>query len=90
MEVFEGCMPLCDDEMGIAVLYWHTLSAARTEKAPMLLKYYRPDMAVGHHTAYEKAMRVWSGTMPLSAALEMLHFETAPFFYSFRLIQISR
>ena len=72
MEVFEGCMPLCDDEMGIAVLYWHTLSAARTEKAPMLLKYYRPDMAVGHHTAYEKAMRVWSGTMPLSAALERL------------------
>lgn len=75
MEVFEGCMPLCDDEMGIAVLYWHTLSAARTEKAPMLLKYYRPDMAVGHHTAYEKAMRVWSGTMPLSAALEMLERE---------------
>ena len=75
MEVFEGCMPLCDDEMGIAVLYWHTLSAARTEKAPTLLKYYRPDMAVGHHTAYEKAMRVWSGTMPLSAALEMLERE---------------
>ena len=56
MEAFEGCMPLCDDEMGIAVLYWHTLSAARAEKAPTLLKYYRPDMAVGHHTAYEKAM----------------------------------
>ena len=65
-------MPLCDDEMGIAVLYWHTLSAVRTEKAPTLLKYYRPDMAVGHHTAYEKAMRVWSGTTPLAAALEML------------------
>ena len=75
MEVFEGCMPLCDDEMGIAVLYWHTLSAVRTEKAPTLLKYYRPDMAVGHHTAYEKAMRVWSGTMPLAAALEMLERE---------------
>ena len=72
MEAFEGCMPLCDDEMGIAVLYWHTLSAVRTEKAPTLLKYYRPDMAVGHHTAYEKAMRVWSGTTPLAAALEML------------------
>lgn len=70
MEAFEGCMPLCDDEMGIAVLYWHTLSAARTEKEPMLLKYYRPDMAVGHHTAYEKAMRVWSGTTPLAAAAE--------------------
>lgn len=75
MEAFEGCMPLCDDEMGIAVLYWHTLSAARTEKEPMLLKYYRPDMAVGHHTAYEKAMRVWSGTTPLAAALKMLERE---------------
>ena len=75
MEAFEGCMPLCDDEMGIAVLYWHTLSAVRTEKAPTLLKYYRPDMAVGHHTAYEKAMRVWSGTTPLAAALEMLERE---------------
>ena len=49
MGTFEDCMPLCDDEMGIAVLYWHTLSAARTEKAPTLLKYYHPDMAVGHH-----------------------------------------
>ena len=75
MEAFEGCMPLCDDEMGIAVLYWHTLSAVRTEKAPTLLKYYRQDMAVGHHTAYEKAMRVWSGTTPLAAALEMLERE---------------
>ena len=75
MEAFEGCMPLCDDEMGIAVLYWHTLSAARTEKAPTLLKYYRPDMAVGHHTAYEKAIQVWSGITPLSAMLQMLESE---------------
>ena len=75
METFENCMPLCDEEMGIAVLYWHTLSAARTEKAPTLLKYYRPDMAVGHHTAYEKAMQVWSGITPLSAMLQMLERE---------------
>ena len=75
METFENCMPLCDDEMGIAVLYWHTLSAARTEKAPTLLKYYRPDMAVGHHTAYEKAIQVWSGITPLSAMLQMLESE---------------
>ena len=26
---FELCIPLCDDEMGIAVIYWHTLSAYR-------------------------------------------------------------
>ena len=75
LETFENCMPLCDEEMGIAVLYWHTLSAVHAEKASTLLKYYRPDMAVGHHTAYEKAMRVWSGTTPLAAALEMLERE---------------
>ena len=75
LETFENCMPLCDEEMGIAVLYWHTLSAVHAEKASTLLKYYRPDMAVGHHAAYEKAMRVWSGTTPLAAALEMLERE---------------
>ena len=75
LETFENCMPLCDEEMGIAVLYWHTLSAVRAEKAPTLLKYYRLDMAVGHHTAYEKAIQVWSGTTPLAAALEMLERE---------------
>lgn len=75
MGTFENCMPLCDEEMGIAVLYWHTLSAARTEKAPTLLKYYHPDMAVGHHTAYEKSMQVWSGISPLSAMLQMLESE---------------
>ena len=75
MGTFENCMPLCDEEMGIAVLYWHTLSAVRAEKAPTLLKYYRPDMAVGHHTAYEKSMQVWSGITPLSAMLQMLESE---------------
>lgn len=51
MKIFLKCMPLCDEEMGIAVIYWHTLSAARAGKAPILLKRYYPDMAVGHHTA---------------------------------------
>lgn len=75
METLESCLPLCDDEMGIAVLYWHTLSAARAGKAPALLKYYRPDMAVGHHTAYEKAMQVWSGITPFSTMLQLLESE---------------
>lgn len=65
LETFENCMSLCDGEMGIAVIYWHTLSAVRAEKAPTLLKYYRLDMAVGHHTAYEKAIQVWNGTTSL-------------------------
>ena len=75
METFENCMPLCDEEMGIAVIYWHTLSAVRAEKVLTLLKYYRLDMAVGHHTAYEKTMQVWSGITPLSAMLQMLESE---------------
>lgn len=75
LETFENCLSLCDEEMGIAVIYWHTLSAVRAEKAPTLLKYYSPDMAVGHHTAYEKSMQVWSGATSLSAMLQMLESE---------------
>lgn len=75
IETFENCMPLCDEEMGIAVLYWHTLSAVRAEKAPTLLKYYRLDMAVGHHTAYEKAIQVWNGTTSLPTMLQTLESE---------------
>ena len=82
IEMFENCMPLCDEEMGIAVMYWHTLSAARAKKPPALLKDYHPGMAVGHHTAYEKAMQVWSGTTPLPAMLQMLESEKDDLEYS--------
>lgn len=75
MGTFENCLPLCDDEMSIAVLYWHTLSAVRAEKTPMLLNDYHPGMAVGHHTAYEKSMQVWIGATSLSAMLQMLESE---------------
>ncbi len=75
METFENGMSLCDEEMGIAVIYWHTLSAVRAEEAPTLLKYYRLDMAVGHHTAYEKAIQVWNGTTSLPTMLQMLKRE---------------
>ena len=75
METFGNCMPLCDEEMGIAVIYWHTLSAVHAGKTPTLLKKYRLGMAVGHHTAYEKAMQVWSDTTSLSAMLQMLESE---------------
>lgn len=60
-QTFESCISLCDDEMGIAVIYWHTLSTCRAGIAPSLLRLYNTGMNVGHHTAYEKAMRVWSG-----------------------------
>ena len=50
-----------DDDMYIADVYWLVLSQLRAEKADeaqkTLKQHYRPDMYVGHHTAYEKAMR---------------------------------
>ena len=76
MGTFENYMPLCDEEMGIAVTYWHTLSVARAGKAPVLLKSYHPNMAVGHHTAYEKAMQVWGSVTPYSVMLRELESET--------------
>lgn len=61
MDWFEACLPLADDEMGVAVIYWHTLCAYRSGAPASLLGVYHSGMAVGHHFAYEKAMRVWAG-----------------------------
>ena len=75
MKCMEECMPLCDDEMGIAVIYWHTLSSVRGGKPSSLLPQYHVGMKVGHHTAYEKAMQVWGGVTPLADALQELEQE---------------
>lgn len=72
---FQECMPLCDDEMGIAVIYWHTLSACRGGANPALLGEYHSGMAVGHHTAYEKAVAVWAGARTYSQAEAALEQE---------------
>lgn len=76
MECFEACAPLCDDEMGIAVIYWHTLSSTRAEKGCSLLRKYHTGMVVGHHTAYEMAMGVWGKAADLQAARHHLERET--------------
>lgn len=47
-----------------------SLEALRTNKL-----YYRPDMYVGHHTAYEKAMRVAAGFAPMEDMLAELDAE---------------
>ena len=60
-EAFLACFELCDDEMGIAVMYWHTLCSYKLEHAAVLLEKYHSGMAVGHHTAYEKAVSVFAG-----------------------------
>lgn len=74
-EIFRQCMPLCDDEMGIAVIYWHTLSSCRAGIELSLLRQYHPGMEVGHHTAYERAMRTWAGEESWHSVLEDIEKE---------------
>ena len=68
-----------DDDMYIAALYWLVLSQLRAGKADeaqkRLRQHYRPDMYVGHHTAYEKAMRAAAGFAPLKNMLAELDAE---------------
>ncbi len=76
MKALESCVPLCDDEMAIAIIYWHTLSAARAGRETELLQYYCKELVVGHHTAYEKAMRVWAGQETWKTMFAALQGET--------------
>ena len=68
-----------DDDMYIADVYWLTLSQLRAGKADAaqktLQRHYRPDMYVGHHTAYEKAMRVAAGAAQMEDILAELDEE---------------
>lgn len=75
MNFFEKCLPLCSDEMGIAVIYWHTLSAYRCGAETVLLGKYHTGMDIGHHTAYEKAMGICAGVSRAEDALEELENE---------------
>ena len=72
---FEEAMPLCDDEMGIAVIYWHTLGSFRSNLSPCLLKNYHVGMEVGHHTAYEKAVKLFAGGITADELLNQLETE---------------
>ncbi len=67
----DRCFSLVDEEMGIAAMFWHSMSALRCGSDPKLLRHYRPGMAVGHHTAYEHVMALLSGNLPWSE-MEML------------------
>lgn len=59
-DYFSKCLP-CGGEMQIAIIYWHTLSAYCGGFSPDLLDEFSVDMEVGHHTAYKKAVMVFSG-----------------------------
>jgi Flp pilus assembly protein TadD, contains TPR repeats len=65
---FGECLP-CGDETAIAAIYWHTLSCYRAGLVPVLLKDYRQDMKVGHHTAYQLAVSVFCNELPWEQAL---------------------
>ena len=68
-----------DDDMYIADVYWLVLSqlrAGKTDEAQKTLRqHYRPDMYVGHHTAYEKAMRAAAGYASMEDILAELDAE---------------
>ena len=78
---FAGSLAIApqDDDMYIADVYWLVLSQLRAEKADeaqkTLQQHYRPDMYVGHHTAYEKAMRVAAGFASMEDMLAELDAE---------------
>ena len=64
-----------DDDMYIADVYWLVLSQLRAGQADeaqkTLQQHYRPDMYVGHHTAYEKAMRAAAGYASMDILAEL-------------------
>jgi tetratricopeptide (TPR) repeat protein len=78
----EICCPLVDEEMAVAAMYWHTMSALRCGSDPKLLRHYRPGMAVGHHTAYERAMAFLAGSLPWAHMEALLQQEKSDLEYS--------
>jgi tetratricopeptide (TPR) repeat protein len=72
---FEKCFP-CNDEMAIAVIYWHTLCCLRGELRPTHLQKYHMDMKVGHHTAYKLAVSVMVGETDIVEAINQMDKES--------------
>mgnify|MGYP002521252493 CR=1 FL=1 len=68
-----------DDDMYIADVYWLVLSQLRAGKGDeaqkTLQQHYCPDMHVGHHTAYEKAMHAAAGFAQIGDLLAELDTE---------------
>lgn len=82
MREFDFCYPLCDEEMGIAAIYWHTLSAWRCKKHPALLENYHLGMRVGHHTSYDRAAALAAGRADLTTMLKELNAESDDMHFS--------
>jgi len=82
MEAEALAYPDFNEEMGIAAIFWHTMSAYKSGAAPELLRCYRKDMDVGHHTAYRFAMSLAVGEISLEEAVEQLKAEESDLEYS--------
>lgn len=67
-DCFAEVLP-CEDEMKIAILYWHALCCMRGDLPAGLLITYHDDMKVGHHTAYQSAVKVFLGKISAEEAL---------------------
>lgn len=67
-ELFRKCLP-CGDELKISVIYWEILSCLKSGIKSQLCGEYSSEMNVGHHTAYQLAVRVMLGEIEEAAAL---------------------
>ena len=61
-ERFRAVLPT-DGENTVSAVYWHTLSSVRAGTAPDLLGEVKPNMRVGHHTAYLRTLDLFRGTV---------------------------
>lgn len=73
-EWFAKCLP-CGDELAIAVIYWHCLCCFRSDSHSEFIKDYREDMKVGHHTAYQTAVSLFTGESDVIAVYDTLERE---------------
>lgn len=62
----------CDDELKIAVIYWHTICSFRTNTMPVLLEDYDINMDVGHHKAYKISVDLFKGNLKEDSAVSMI------------------
>lgn len=72
MEAQAEAYPHFDQEMGIASMYWHTLSALRCGKEAELSNQYYVGMEVGHHTAYDAVMALYTNHATIDETIAKL------------------
>lgn len=64
--------PLFDEEMGIAAMYWNTLASMKAGKEAEVAKQYYVGMQVGHHTAYDAVMALFTNHVTMDEAIARL------------------